>query len=419
MPPAATLETVTTAARLAVALSKAIIAKDDLSSAALAQGGLKAPEQGNPKPFDTRFQGIPIRVDRPKGFKQVGKSEDGKPWERTYLVDYGYVPGVKALLTPKVTDEEDLDVFLGPNADAPNAHVVLQIKTSGEPDELKVMLGYDTPAAARKMYLAHVPARHFGGLATMPIEMFKALLGLETIEASKALGALASVLWSGGRGERTAKAMGASFEEVNRALREKLADLYPAKDEHGCYLYICDTFDEFVVFEVEGRLLRVGYTYEGGVASLVGTPVQVTRTYVPVGETTEKTARLLVTKAAAAPPAGGPEERFVLGIVLEPEVVDGQGDIYSAAEIKATAYEYMRNFRNVGLMHKGLVNGKVFLVQSFLAPTDMEVEGTKIRKGTWLIGLEVPDDELWGKIKSGDLTGLSIGGFAKRTPVAS
>ncbi len=107
---------------------------------------------------------------------------------------------------------------------------------------------------------------------------------------------------------------------------------------------------------------------------------------------------------------------YVLGIVLEPEVVDAQGDVYSADEIRRSAWEYMTNFRNVGLMHKGLINGKVRLVESYIAPADVRLEGSVIRKGTWMMGLHVTDDEIWGQIKSGALTGLSIGGFARRTP---
>ena len=37
------------------------------------------------------------------------------------------------------------------------------------------------------------------------------------------------------------------------------------------------------------------------------------------------------------------DERFVLGIVLEPEVVDAQGDIYSAEEIRAAAHRFMED----------------------------------------------------------------------------
>lgn len=43
------------------------------------------------------------------------------------------------------------------------------------------------------------------------------------------------------------------------------------------------------------------------------------------------------------------DERYVLGIVLEPEVVDAQGDIYSAEEIRQAAHKFMEEFGGLGL----------------------------------------------------------------------
>jgi site-specific DNA-adenine methylase len=108
------------------------------------------------------------------------------------------------------------------------------------------------------------------------------------------------------------------------------------------------------------------------------------------------------------------EERYVLGVVLEPETVDAQDDIYSAAEVRDAAHGFMEQYQNIGLMHRGLVNGHVKILESYLAPTAFSLDGAQVRKGTWLLAVRVLDDELWAQIKSGDLTGLSIGGSASR-----
>lgn len=108
------------------------------------------------------------------------------------------------------------------------------------------------------------------------------------------------------------------------------------------------------------------------------------------------------------------EERYVLGVVLEPETVDAQQDIYSAAEVREAAHKFMEEFRNVGLMHQGYVNGKVKILESYVAPADFQIDGSKIKKGTWLLAVRVLDDELWSQIKAGQLSGLSIGGSARR-----
>jgi hypothetical protein len=112
------------------------------------------------------------------------------------------------------------------------------------------------------------------------------------------------------------------------------------------------------------------------------------------------------------------EERFVLGVVLEPETVDAQKDIYSAAEVREAAHRFMEEYQNVGLMHRQLVNGKVKILESYVAPVDLEIGGGHVKKGTWVLAVRVEDDELWGQAKEGSLAGFSIGGSAQRTASA-
>lgn len=116
--------------------------------------------------------------------------------------------------------------------------------------------------------------------------------------------------------------------------------------------------------------------------------------------------------------ADAPEEqRYLLGIVLEPDVVDSQNDIYDAEEIRKSAHTFLTTYRNIGLQHVAIVNGLAEIVESYIAPVDMEIGGTVVKKGTWLLGVHVIDDALWEACKDGTLTGLSIGGLACRTPV--
>jgi len=110
------------------------------------------------------------------------------------------------------------------------------------------------------------------------------------------------------------------------------------------------------------------------------------------------------------------EERYVLGIVLEPETVDAQKDIYSAGEVREAAHRFMQEYRNIGLMHQGLVNSRVKILESYLAPAAFTLDGTQIRKGTWLLAVRVLDQELWAQIKAGELGGFSIGGSARSAP---
>ncbi len=117
--------------------------------------------------------------------------------------------------------------------------------------------------------------------------------------------------------------------------------------------------------------------------------------------------------------AGAVERRLVYGIVLEPETTDSQGDIYSAADIEAAAHGFMSDYQNVGHMHKALVNDGAEVVESYLAPCDLEIGGQAVKVGTWILVIHVTSDALWEQVKSGELTGLSIGGYAERTPIAA
>jgi len=117
-----------------------------------------------------------------------------------------------------------------------------------------------------------------------------------------------------------------------------------------------------------------------------------------------------------------PEERYVLGIVLEPLIemgkVDVQADTYSAEEVRKACHTFMADFGNMGLQHQIYVNGKVKVLENWIATDDCLISGQSVTKGTWLMGVRVVDDDLWSAVKDGKLTGFSIGGYAKREPVA-
>lgn len=110
------------------------------------------------------------------------------------------------------------------------------------------------------------------------------------------------------------------------------------------------------------------------------------------------------------------EERFVFGVVLQPETKDSQGDIYSADEVRVAAHTYMEKAQALGKQHGEIITGKLKILESYVAPTDFALETETITKGTWLLGIRVVDDDLWTEVKKGSFTGFSIGGEAFRTP---
>lgn len=110
------------------------------------------------------------------------------------------------------------------------------------------------------------------------------------------------------------------------------------------------------------------------------------------------------------------DERYVLGVVLEPETVDAQGDVYSADEVRKAAHRFMEEYQGLGLQHELRVNDQVKILETFVAPVEFTVGDVTIKKGTWLLAVRVLSDELWARVAEGQLTGFSIGGSARKVP---
>ena len=59
------------------------------------------------------------------------------------------------------------------------------------------------------------------------------------------------------------------------------------------------------------------------------------------------------------------------------------------------------------------------MVESYLAPADIELGGQVIRQGTWIMGVKVLDDSMWQAVKDGEYTGFSIGGRGERKEITT
>ncbi len=282
-------------------------------------------------PFPMSCCGVPLLIDRPKGFIQRGTGSDGTSWERQYKVDYGFIEGTEG------GDGEGLDVFVGDDDAAEVAFFITQQDDAGDFDELKVMLGFSDPDTAKATYFAHVPRKYFLSISEVSLDAIKALLGIAPGDTEKAT------------------------EELAKALL--MAGLEPAYQP------------KFII---------------------------------------PNTTRFCKSIGIAKP-----EQQLVTGVVLEPDVVDAQKDTYSAAEIEKSAHLWMSDFRNLSIQHEGFVNDKARPVESWILRVDQTIGGVALKAGTWLLTVKVIDAELWRQIKSGELTGFSIAGFAKKTPIAA
>ena len=107
------------------------------------------------------------------------------------------------------------------------------------------------------------------------------------------------------------------------------------------------------------------------------------------------------------------ENHYVTGIVYEPMTEDAQENYMTAEEIQKAAYWYAKNGDKVDLQHSFEPLDGACVVENFVAKSDMEIEGEAIKKGTWLMTVEISDSDVWDQIEKGELTGFSMGGVGK------
>jgi hypothetical protein len=113
-------------------------------------------------------------------------------------------------------------------------------------------------------------------------------------------------------------------------------------------------------------------------------------------------------------------KRLVYGVVLEPYVVDAQGEWESPETIEAAAHNFLAHYNEateLGLQHKYFGDLGLELVESYIAPQDLDFGGELapddlIRKGSWVMVVHVTEDLLWQQVQEGGITGFSIGGVA-------
>ncbi|MGM0964724.1 MAG: XkdF-like putative serine protease domain-containing protein [Bacillota bacterium] len=103
-------------------------------------------------------------------------------------------------------------------------------------------------------------------------------------------------------------------------------------------------------------------------------------------------------------------QRLVYGIVYEPNVADAHGDYMTPEEIEKAAHGFLKDARHIDKQHD-FQDGVGEVVESYIAPADVEVGGELIRKGSWILVTKA-SDEIWEQIQKGEITGYSMAGTA-------
>lgn len=139
------------------------------------------------------------------------------------------------------------------------------------------------------------------------------------------------------------------------------------------------------------------------------------------------------------------DRHYTLGVVYEPDVTDSQGEFAKAEDIETAAWAFMERIqmlaKSAALIVKATENNHAIditeldeliksaqflddehlqvddhlgtIVESYIAPADLKIDGQEVKKGAWLLGV-VWSESMWNKIKAGDRTGFSMFGTAQR-----
>ena len=106
-----------------------------------------------------------------------------------------------------------------------------------------------------------------------------------------------------------------------------------------------------------------------------------------------------------------PVYKQALYVVLEPDTVDAHGDIYDAETVMKACHSFNRANPPANLYHRENTD-KFSVVESFIAPVPMIINGEVVKSGSWLANLEFTD-ELWDDVLNDKFSGVSISAIAE------
>lgn len=108
------------------------------------------------------------------------------------------------------------------------------------------------------------------------------------------------------------------------------------------------------------------------------------------------------------------EQRMVYGVVYSPESPDTDGDWADAETIKTAAHGFMKAGQtgNIDKQHD-FVAGQGYIAESWILRSPDPLFPDE-NEGAWCVGIYVNDNETWDLVKSGDIGGISLAGFAHR-----
>lgn len=108
------------------------------------------------------------------------------------------------------------------------------------------------------------------------------------------------------------------------------------------------------------------------------------------------------------------DQRIVYGVASVADLVDSDGDIIRPDELEKAAHAYLLRGGTAGEMHERTGIGRPVASLVTTSEIQKKLGGDGSAPVSWIIGFKIDDPEVWAKVKSGELSELSIGGRAVR-----
>lgn len=111
------------------------------------------------------------------------------------------------------------------------------------------------------------------------------------------------------------------------------------------------------------------------------------------------------------------KKQIVYGVVYEPSDAtnpDAHGDYATSEEIEKAAHLFLEEYNNLNLMHAShLNNNNARVCESYIAPSDFNINNQFVKKGSWIVGTHILDKSVWELVEKGLLTAYSMEGTGK------
>ena len=103
-------------------------------------------------------------------------------------------------------------------------------------------------------------------------------------------------------------------------------------------------------------------------------------------------------------------------IAMRANSVDSHGDFVSEDEVRKAKESFNRALlkkQTMSNLFHMFETTEFDVIESYIAPAEMTLNGHYVQKGDWLTTLQINSDRLWDMVLKGEVVGLSIGAVAK------